>query len=183
MGLIQLHGRLGRRGRSLLVVALAVAVVPTSAIAVAAFSTERAQLGAAWERPSPAVLTGMRWARDHSPRRAAFVDATLALDLPVHARRGVMSGGPRWEQNWRYPERALRLRRDAVAQLGVLQPCSDEVREFLIGLGRPIYVVLRRDPGAETDAAWRDRLALAHPGYRRAAANSEIAFYQWTPWP
>jgi hypothetical protein len=179
LALVELHGRLGRRGRALLVALLALATVPTVAFAVAGFATERAQLGFAWQRPRPPVTRAMVWAREHTPRAAVFVDSTLSLDLPVEARRSVMSGGRRWEQNWRYPTAALRLRRETVAQLGALRPCSDEVREFLNGLGRPVFVALRRPEEDRSEAAWRARLAARYPGYRRVYDNEAIAFFRW----
>lgn len=182
LGLHDLLRRARGRRRALLAAGLVAATAPTVTIAIGAFATERAQFGADWQHPGPGVLEAMRWARTHTPPNAVFVDAHLSLDLPVRAGRSVITGGPRWEQNWRYPEPALRVRRETAGQLGALEPCSDAVREFLNGLGRPVFVVRRRPREAGPHDGWDGR-AGDRPGYQRVFANDETAIYLWSARP
>jgi hypothetical protein len=179
---VELISRLGGPARRFLLAGLLVAIVPTVAIALWAFATERGQFGAAWEHPHASELEGMRWARAHTPRDAIFVDPDFCLDLPVRACRSVMTGGERWEQNWRYPAPALAARRRAAMELGALAAPSLEVEAFLHALGRPVFVTLRRR-GAAGPARWGRELAIAHPGYRLVYRNDSIAIFQWSPAP
>ncbi len=174
--------RLGGPARRFLMAGLLVAIVPTVAIALWAFATERGQFGAAWEHPQAGELEGMRWARAHTPRDAIFVDPDLSLDLPVRARRSVMTGGERWEQNWRYRTSALDARRHAAMQLSALAAPTHEMRTFLHALGRPVFVTLRRR-GSGDPARWGRELARTHPGYRQVYHNDDIAIFQWSAAP
>ena len=70
-----------------------------------------------------------------------------------------------------------------MAELGALRPCSDAVREFLNGLGRPMYVVQRRSDAGGPDSLWRARLGASYPGYRLVYENDEIAFFRWSARP
>jgi len=182
LALVEFHRSLGIVGRTMLVTGLLLAVVPTVGVAVVAFATERGQLEPAWRRSSPALREAMRWARENTAPDAVFVDPTLGLDLPVRAHRSVISGGPRWEENWRYPAPALAVRRAAVAEVGSLGPTSPPVREFLNGLRRPVYSVLRRGDAVPSDSAWRASLAVPRPGYALDFANDRIAFFRWRSW-
>jgi hypothetical protein len=177
---VELLSRARGPARRLLVGGLAVAIVPTIGMALVAFATERGQFGEAWEHPRAGELEGMRWARANTARDAIFVDPDLSLDLPVRARRSVMTGGEPWEQNWRYPTSALEVRRHAAMQLGALAPPTPEVEAFLRARGRPVFVTLRRR-GADGPARWDKALAGDHPGYRLVYRNDEIAIFEWRP--
>ena len=173
-----------RRGpaRRLIVAGLLIAVVPTVGTALWAFATERAQYGETWEHPRAGELEGMRWARAHTARDAIFVDPDLALDAPVRAGRSVMTGGERWEQNWRYRTSALDQRRSAASLLGALAPPTYETKTFLHRLGRPVFVTLRRR-GASGAVRWERDLAAIHPGYHIVYRNDDIAICRGSPEP
>lgn len=181
MGLVALHQRLRGLWRPALVVALLVAVVPTMAVAVWAFATERGQFAAAWEHARPGEVEGMRWARDHTAADAIVVDSLLFLDAAVRAHRSVISGGPAWERNWGYDAGALDLRRRAARELGSLGVPSDPVAAFMTGLGRPAIVTRRRRGDGWTPERWRAEVTAPHPGYALLYHNDDIALFRWSP--
>lgn len=178
-GLVELLERARGRARAALVAVLALGVVPTCAAALWAFGTERGQFAHAWEHPAPGERDAMRWAELHTPRDAVFVDPDLSLDLPVGARRSVMTGGEAWERNWGYPRPALDARRRASAELGALSVPAPEVSAFLTRLGRPVFVTLRRRTAAPA-GRWGGQLTVAHPGYRLVFLNEDIAIFRWS---
>lgn len=180
MGLVALHGRLRGLARALFVAIVLVATLPTVTVAVWAFATERAQLGPPWEHPRPGEIEGLEWARDHTPVNAVFVDSLLYLDLTVGAHRSVITGGPGWERNWGYPRPALEVRARTARELGALRSPSRPVAEFLIDLGRPVFVARRRRGDDWTPSRWSAELVASHPGYRLVYHNHDIAFFQWS---
>jgi hypothetical protein len=153
-------------------------------MAVWAFATERAQFGAAWQRPRPGERAGMAWAATHTEPGAIFVDRRFSLDVPVSAGRSVISGGERWEQNWGYAPEALAARRRVAAELGALREPSDEARLLLGQLVRPVYVTVRRSwPDVADPGAWTRTVAGPHPGYRLVYQNPDLAIFRWNRTP
>ncbi len=183
LALVGWYGRVRGGRRLLITAALAMAILPTVTIALWAFATERAQFGADWEHPRTGELAGMRWAIANSPPEAIFVDAETSLDLPVRARRSVITGGVRWEKNWSYPAPALRVRRQTAFELGALRTPSGDVREFLYRLGRPVFVARRRSRGGGDMDRWRREIGAVHPGYQLVYRNDDIAFFRWSGAP
>ena len=179
LALVAWHERAPARARRWIVAALVLAVVPTSLVAVWGFASERGQRAEGWEHPRPEELDGMRWARDHTAADAIFVDRKYWVDLPVRAGRSVISGGEYWEDNWGYAPAALAARRRVVAELGTLGAVSDQARDLLSALGRPVFVTLRRRWDDRGAIDWERKLAASHPGYRLVYRNAGIAFFRW----
>lgn len=171
--------RASARARRALVAALALAIVPTVLVSLWAFASERAQYGEPWEHTRALELEGMQWALAHTPPGAVLVDRRFATDLAVRARRGVLSGGERWEHLWSYPAQTTAARRTATVELGALSPASPGTRELIRGLGRPVFVAVRRRWEEEAGGTWEQVLTGEHPDYDMVYRNPDIAFFRW----
>jgi hypothetical protein len=143
--------------RRLLAWGLGVAILPTFALALWGFGTERGQIPCTWNPPaSSAVREGLAAARRLTPPDAVFVDASANLDLTVFAGRSALWGGDAWAKNWGYDPAALELRRHAAETLGRGAAPPPDVAALLSGMRRPVIVVARR-AAPDSVSAWEPR--------------------------
>jgi hypothetical protein len=183
LALVRLWDGRGRAGRVTLVVALALGVIPTTAICYGEYAFDRGQRAAPWERPTASEREALAWAASSTPRTAILLDGEASLDMLLFARRSTLWGGEGWGRNWSYPVAALERRESAMRALGALQAPDASARALLGGLGREVWVVGRRRASGEASAAWTAATGRApgeaHGEYRLGFRNAEVALWRW----
>jgi len=174
--------------RTALASGLLLAILPTFALALWGFGTERGQNVRTWNPPTTAaVREGLAAIRGLTPADAVFVDPSANLDVTVLAARSALWGGDAWAKNWGYDPDALELRRRAAETLGRGAAPPPDVTALLADLQRPVIVVARR-AAPDSVSAWHALVERA-PGSAGAGiaalrplyANGEIAFFRWEP--
>ncbi len=178
---------MARGARVILVAAAVTAVGPTVVLVAWAKLHESGGAGLV-PRSSAAERAAFRWAQRSTSPKTVFADQEGGQDLVVLAGRGVIWGGPGYENNWGYPATEVRLRERAVRELAAGDTLDAGVRALLRRLNRPIVVVERRRyqrPGLV--GRWSDpdpsrggwTLRRAGERYRLLFANREVRFYRW----
>jgi len=132
--------------------------VPTAALGLSGFFTERGLDVYGQVRPRAGESEAYQWLAAHSDRRAGVVEMPtdslghVDLDVVVHARRGLVWAGPEFARRWGYPAGWLLPRARLARELGAgrFEP-RDEA--LLVALARAgiseCYLVRRAGAGAE----------------------------------
>jgi hypothetical protein len=173
---IGLARRTGPAARRALAAFMLAGAVPTVALAIWGFASERGQTAQGWTPPSPAMVEAMAWVRAHTPADAAFCDLGGGRELLTLAGRSVVWGGFYGERNWGYaPEAILDRRELAGALCRGRDPRSGGAR-LLAGLRREVIVMTRANaPDSLSDHG----AVAARPGrFEPLWHNAEVGLWR-----
>lgn len=162
--------------RTALAAALLLATVPTAALGVWAYASERNQEGHGLAPPGPTVREAMAWVRNRAAKDAAFCDLGGARDLLAIGGRSVLWGGPSGERDWGYPPEALAARRALVGALCRGREPGGAGAALLAGLHREVIVVTRA--GAADSLSDGGRIAAQPRRYERLWQNDAMTFWR-----
>lgn len=175
---LALAGLLRRLSRPLAAVGwalLALATLPSLALAVWGFAGERGIGMHAW-RATRAQLEACAWVRAHTPSDAVLGDPIVARDLLVHGARSVWWGGPYGERDWGYDPAALAARRDLVSSLALGRDPEGAAAALLAATKREVVLVARADAA---DSLVSEATIAARPErFEKLWGNSAMTFYR-----
>jgi hypothetical protein len=162
--------------RRLAVAALAFGALPTAALAVWGFATERGQSADGWRPPTPAMSAAMAWARANTPADAAFCDLGGGREVLTMAGRSTIWGGFSGERNYGYDPGAVLARRDLAGALCRGREPGPRGAALLAGLHREVIVMSRADaPDSLSD---HGALAARPERFQPLWRNAEVAFWR-----
>lgn len=181
-GWVRLGGaRAGRVARA----TLCTLCLPTAALALSGFVTERGQGVAGRPVPTAEEAEAYEWLSVNAGARAGVLEATRAdlepvsRDVPVHARRGLVWGGPAHAALWGYAAQPMRERAELARALGEGRcgPQEEARLDELAKLGaRELYAVSRRASSADGPRAAARTLPLPWiPVFR----NRSVTIHRW----
>jgi len=178
-GLQEAWRRLPRLAHAWAVAALAVAVLPTSALLAWGAGSEREPAGGAIGSPSPDAAAAMRWAREHTPADAAFCDLGGGRELLALAGRSVLWAGREGERDWGYAPAALQARRELVGALVHGREPDAAGAALLRSLHRDVIVLAR---AAAPDSLSDGGALAAQPArFTLLWRNASFAFWRVHP--
>jgi hypothetical protein len=162
--------------RALAVTVLVAGALPTAALCVWGFASERGQLEDGYHPPTPVMSEAMAWARAHTPADAAFCDIGGGREVVTMAGRSLVWGGWHGERNFGYDHDAILAHRDLASAFCRGREPGPRGAALLARLHREIIVMTRAD--APDSASDHGAIAARPERFEPLWRNSGVAFWR-----